>query len=49
MRGEPLDEVNVVVGVGLLVDDHEAPEHLAPVHLADQDVHVAGEVPDDGS
>ena len=48
MRGEPLDEVNVVVGVGLLVDYHEAPEHLASVHLADQDVHVAGEVPDDG-
>ena len=45
----PLDEVYIVVGVCLLVNDHEAPEHLAVVHLADQDVHVAGEVPDRSS
>ena len=46
LRVHPLDEVYVVVGVRFLVDNHEAPEHLAVVHLADQDVHVAGEVPD---
>ena len=45
----PLDEVYVVVWVCFFVDNHEAPEHLAVVHLADQDVHVTGEVPNDGS
>ena len=45
LRVHPPDEVDVVVRVGLLVDDHQPAEDLAVLHLADQDVHVAGEIP----
>ena len=45
LRVHAPDEVDVVVRVGLLVDDHQPAEDLAVLHLADQDVHVAGEIP----
>ena len=42
----PSDEVNVVVCICFLIDNHETSENLPIFHLADHDVHVPGQLPD---
>ena len=42
----PSDEVNVVVCIGFLINNHETSEYLPILHLADHDVHVPGQLPD---